>query len=205
MNWLTFVLLMPAVLIVLGVLALVFEIKTSSGDARPLRKDIKERFYPLLERLGYRRRSTSLSTTFRRVVGDRVRIVQLNWDKYHQPSFAIAFGETPNSVIPSPLGDVTPEAVEPCHSEALGALQRKPRRSVWDAWFKLRKPLFEALTTMRLKYAPHEVVDQLLMTYPEIERWFEAREVGPHIRMLRNEVQPGVPANGPYPAGSARG
>jgi hypothetical protein len=199
MNWLTVILLIPAALIVLGVLALVFEIKTSSGDARPLRKDIKERFYPLLEGLGYRRRSTSLSTTFRRVVGDRVRIVQLNWDKYHRPSFAIVFGETPNSVIPSPLGDVTLEAVEPCHSEALGSLQRKPRSQfVGDAWFKLRKPLFEALTTMRLRYAPHEVVDQLLRTYPEIERWFEAREVGPHIRMLRNEARPGVPADGPH-------
>jgi hypothetical protein len=188
LTWLTLILLLPAAIIVLVTLTLVADMWTSRGDPGPLRETVKDRFYPVLEQLGYRRKSTALTSTFRRVVGNRVRIVELRWDKYQRPSFGVSFGETANTILSTPYGEVSPEAVETHHSEALGDLQRSDRHTASNAWFKLRKPIEQVLATRRLRYEPSEVVDQLISTYPEVERWFEARETGPHIRMTRVET-----------------
>jgi hypothetical protein len=194
MNWLTFLLLIPALVVVFGVLAIVLELRAPDGDAKGFRNVVKQRFFPYLESKGFERKSDSMCTTFRRVSAERIHIIQLRWDKYGKPCFSISFGETPNMTVHTADGIVPPDSVEPCHSEALGYLNRKKAAGSFgmDTWFQLRRPLFNRLRTGKREYTADEVVDQLLEYFPEVEKWFETKQAGPHISMSRSTAQPGI-------------
>jgi hypothetical protein len=184
MIWTTVLLLTPAALIVLAILEFIVDYKTSEGDSKLLRNGIKRRFYPLLNQLGFKKGKTnSIEVTFRRFFEDRVHIVQLCWDKYHNPSFSVLFGECPNAVISLPIGDFQPEFLEPYHSKALGFLLRSHRQSISNCGFRLQKPYIEMITSRRIRYETNEVVDQLIKYYPQVEHWFETKEVGPNINV----------------------
>jgi hypothetical protein len=106
----------------------------------------------------------------------------------------ISFGETPNITLYTPEGTVPPDSVEPCHSEALGYLNRKKGAGSFDmdTWFQLRRPLFNRVRAGKREYTADEVVDQLLEYFPEVEKWFETKQVGSHISMSRSTAQPGI-------------
>ncbi len=193
MNWLTFLLLIPAALVVLGMLAIALELRAPIGDTKSLRNVVKRRFFPYLKSKGFEHTSNSMCTTFRRASAERIRIIQLRWDKYDKPCFSISFGETPNIPLHTPDGTVSPDSVEPCHSEALGYLNRKKGAGFgMDAWFQLQRPLHNRIRTRKREYTSDEVVDQLIEYFPEVEKWFETKQAGPHISMSRSVAQPSI-------------
>lgn len=134
----------------------------------PLRDAVKRRFYPFAEARGFSRikSSNSLFTTFRKSDGAAVYEFEIQWDKYHRPYFVINFS--------LPEGAGTPARTK------RGRLQRK-RGGPMSCWFNIRRPWLEALRTGRLKYAPDEVVDQLISYFPEIEIFWSTGTEGPHV------------------------
>ena len=132
-----------------------------------LRQVVKERFYPFAERQGFTRvKSTNpLFTVFRRQ-RQTVHVFDLQWDKYHHPRFVINFGEAPVEG-----GEAPPMT---------GRLQRRRGGSL-GCWFQLRKPSWEAVSTLTLRYSPAEVVEQAIVAFPELEEWWATRAEGPHI------------------------
>ena len=134
----------------------------------PLRETVKRRFYPFAETRGFARikSSNALFTTFRKCDGDTVYEFEIQWDKYHRPSFVLNFS------LPEGSGVVA--------RTKHGRLQRK-RGGPMSCWFNLRRPWLEVIRTGRLRYKPDEVVDQLITCFPEIEAWWSNGIEGPHV------------------------
>jgi hypothetical protein len=134
----------------------------------PLREAVKQRFYPFAESRGFARiKSTnSLFTEFRKDTGEATYVFEIQWDKYHRPYFVLNFSQAEATLV----GSRTKQ----------GRLQRKRGGSL-SCWFNLRKPLREVIKTGRLKYAPEEVVEQVISCFPEMEAWWASGAEGPHV------------------------
>ena len=144
-----------------------------------LREAVKARFYPFVESRGFvRGKATSLLTVFRRREGQSVQVFDIQWEKYGTPRFVINFGEVPLHNL-----RVEERELETYHCETLGRLKRKTGPYL-RSWFQLDKPWLEAMVSLRRRYQPEEVVDQLVALFPEVESWWSNKVEGPHVEFL---------------------
>jgi hypothetical protein len=121
-------------------------------------------------------------TTFRRRTEGRVQIFDVQWDKYGRPRFRINFGtcgadglrvDGQRYPADETLASWCPDA---------GTLQ--PRRGTGaGSWFRQDAPFLHRLFGRPALRDPQQVVDQLLMLFPELERYWDGSEVGPHLRV----------------------
>jgi hypothetical protein len=147
--------------------------------SQDLRQAVKTRFYPFVESRGFvRGKATSLFTVFRRRDGETLRIFDIQWDKYGGPRCVINFGEVPLRSL-----RVDERELETHNCETLGRLKRK-KGPYLGSWFQLKMPWLEAIASMRMRYEPEEVVDQLLALFPEVEAWWSDKTEGPHLDFL---------------------
>lgn len=153
--------------------------------SQALRQLVKQRFLPWAESRGFTpcRSAHPLFMVFRRMLGDRVQVFNLQWDKYGAPRFVVNFGEGPRDGVVLWGRHVPGEALEPQDCRDSGRLQRRRGHGL-RGWFQLDKPIFEALWTMERRYSAAAVVDQLIATFPEVERWWDDRTPGPHLSLL---------------------
>jgi hypothetical protein len=142
--------------------------------AHPLREAVKRRFYPYAESRGFVRARSSHPhfADFRRDRGGKAEVFDVQWDKYGRPAFVVNFGV----VEAARTGETAPRW------KNLYRLVRDA--AARDRWFDLRKPWGEALRSLRLRYRPDAVVDQLIARFPEAEAWWTRGAVGPHVRHL---------------------
>ena len=144
--------------------------------SQDLRRAVKARFYPFVESRGFLRgKTTSLFTVFRRRDGDKLRVFNIQWDKYGAPRFVINFGELPLRNL-----SVTEQEIEIHHCETIGRLKRTKGPYLWN-WFQLKKPLLEAISSWQRRYEPEEVVNQVMAVFPEVEAWWSDKIEGRHL------------------------
>ena len=154
--------------------------------ATALRDAVAEGFYPFVERRGFVRGASRhpLFTVFRRTGREAVHVFEIQWDKWGEPRFVINFGEAPIGGLDVNGEHVSANDVQPYHCAALGSLKRR-RGPTERCWFQLKRPWLDALASMRRTYYPHEVVDQLIDRFAEIETWWAEKAEGPHIDFVR--------------------
>ena len=156
---------------------------------KQLRDAVKERFFPYAESRRFVREKSAHPhfTTFRRIDGHKVRVFNVQWDKYGHPRFVLNFGEGPLSGVILWGKHKAGQELEPQDCPESGRLQRRKGGSL-RCWFQLNKPLLDVIRTMEWRYPPEAVVNELLSAFPELEAWWEHRTVGPHIDLSSSDL-----------------
>ena len=142
-----------------------------ASKAKPLREEVKRRFYKLVEQRGFVREKAQSPyfTTFRRVSDNKTDLIDILWDKNWRPYFVVNFGQ----------GEAAQKDIQ-----ISGRLQR--RRGAWLRWwFNSKRPWLQKLSTGKWHYTLAEVVDELESAFEELETWWQTREEGPHINIFR--------------------
>ncbi|MRW89104.1 hypothetical protein GJ699_03810 [Duganella sp. FT80W] len=146
-----------------------------------LRASFKRLFYPFAESRGFVRIPSSdpFFTEFRKVDGDLIYTLDVQWDKYHRPYFVFNFNAVEG-------GSVKPRTQS-------GRLQRT-RGAGLNSWFHLKRPWLEVIRTLRIHYEPDEVVEYAIACFPEIEAWWANGEEGKHIvQPVAMDLRPSLP------------
>ena len=138
-----------------------------ASKAKPLNDELKKRFFPLVKSRGFEKlKSTDPHfAEFRRTAIRGYDIFEVQWDKYWRPYFVLNFGK---------------QGAEDSRWNHSGRLQRK-RGGSMSCWFSLKPPLLYRLTKHKWRYAPQEVVDELIDAFEELEQWWQNGTVGPHM------------------------
>lgn len=159
------------------------------SHTKELRQVVKDRFFPYLEARGFSRlKSTNnLIQRFQRIVGDRVQILHIQWDKYGDPRFILRFGEGAAGGVRLWGKHIPGESLAPQDCRENGSLGRSKGVSM-GSWFQLKKPLLDAFRTMSRSYSPEVVADQLLDAFPEVEQWWQDRSEGSRIRLAPTDI-----------------
>ena len=154
--------------------------------ATPLRDAIKATFYPFAVERGFvRGKASSLFVPFRRTIGNKVQVFEIQWDKSHRPRFVVNFGEASSDGCEYFGNNIGAEFLEPQHCPVKGRLQRW-RGGSMRTWFQISKPWGETLYTLKWSYTPEEVVAQLIASFAELETWWETKHEGPHVYFWRS-------------------
>lgn len=156
------------------------------GRTTELRRELKQRFFPQLERMGFSVDNSSApnTTRFRRTVGASVQILEVQWEKYGKPRFVINFGTCPAEGL-RVRGETFPaDKVMAGWLEESGRLQARRGHST-AKWFSQDVPWWRRLFAFRDLTPPARVVDDLLAAFPEVEAYWERGVVGPHVMMSR--------------------
>jgi hypothetical protein len=150
------------------------------GVTTELRREIKQRVFPLLEAKGFAcdQRAAPRSVTFRRTTADAIHLLDIQWEKYGKRRFVVNFGRCGRAGVVV-RGERVPAAdVFPSFAPVNGRLQ--PGKGGTAAWFRQDRSLVARLLGRPLRPAS-EVVSQLLELLPEVEAFWERGEVGPHL------------------------
>jgi hypothetical protein len=154
------------------------------GPTTELRRVLKARFFPyaaeraFVADLGRQ----PVSTTFRRRLGGRVQMFDLQWDKYGRPRFVLHFGTCPEDGLRVNGAVVPPDDTLPSWCPDAGSLQ--PRRGMSTrAHFRQDATMLQRLLGSPARRDPGEVVDELLAVFPELERYWADGHLGPHLRL----------------------
>ena len=146
-----------------------------------LREELSNRFIPYLRSIGFERPEHSVKADGRSAFpfGSLVRkhgtaqdIIEIQFDKYSKPKFIINFRRDP----PEFAKERRSKSGSHKWAEAEAfRLHPRPKSTGWftmRTFFGLRSPETSA----------KEVVDQLMNVFPEVESWFNDREMGQHLR-----------------------
>ena len=153
-----------------------------ASRASPLRAAIRDRFFPVAEAHGFVRRKAAhpLFTDFRREGEGKVQLFDIQWDKYHRPSFVLNFGEAPCGDLNVHGTLVLAEQVGPANCPFGGRLQRFKDGSL-SCWFRLRKPWREVVRFGGWNYRPEQVADEVIGAFKELEEWWTSKVEGLHV------------------------
>jgi hypothetical protein len=152
------------------------------GITTALRRELKERFYPVALGAGFEL-DTSLQpevTVFRRLSGSKLQVFDIQWDSHRKPRFIINFAEATNQAIDHTGQKLAFASTCTYHCRPCLRLQRE-RGGSFSCWFQLRKPLLEQLSSFRREYTPQQVVDQLLERWPQMDEWWSTKRLGQHV------------------------
>jgi hypothetical protein len=154
------------------------------GPTTELRRALKARFFSYAVDRGFvlDARHQPMSTMFRRPAGAAVQIVEVQWDKYGRPRFALNFGSCPAAGLR--IGDTLhrPDDVLPGWCVDCGRLQ-PGRGSGTRHWFRQDSTLLKRLFGAPPLRDPAVVVGEVMTLFVEIERYWTSGEAGPHLRL----------------------
>ena len=156
------------------------------GVTTPLRRELKQRFVPLLREKGFVQddRDAPHTIHFRRPAGDAVHLLEIQWDKYGGPTFVINFGSCSAGGLDTPHGHFPPEQVYAGWLRESGRLQ--PRRGHGTgSWFSQKKPWLQRIFAVQKLRPPDEVVRELLILFPQVEAFWASGAVGDNLMMMR--------------------
>ena len=151
------------------------------GPTTELRRVLEQRFSSRLIALGFRVDTAHqpMSTVFRRRVGDRVEMLDVTWDKYGRPRFRLTFGTCPAAGLAIGGRTFPPDEVLPGWCPDAGNLQRG-RGASWS--FRQDATWLQRLLGRSRLCPADAVADDASELVPELERYWENGEVGPHLR-----------------------
>jgi len=134
-----------------------------SSKSKPLRDEVKRRFYPFVQGRGFIRQKSQdpYFVIFVREANGRVDQFELQWDKSWRPYFVLNFGS-------------------PERGEQPGRLQRRRGGDQWN-WFSLRRPWAKKLISGKWSYSPGQVIDEVIAAFDELETWWSTGIAGPHV------------------------
>jgi hypothetical protein len=143
--------------------------------ANPLRAATKAKLYPFLASRGFRRTKSSHSgfVSFVRARSEKTDLLVMQWDKYGRERFVLNLCSLP--------GEHGLDSVSPFDAEWDARLQ--PRANS-PRWWQTRKPLFQAVRTLKTRWHPDEVVNQVIFAFHEAEAWWSNAVAGIHVRVL---------------------
>jgi hypothetical protein len=161
------------------------------GKTTVLRREIKTRFFPYAAARGFRvdLRLQPTSVIFRRPAGVRMEMFELQWDKYGSARFTIHCGACSIEGLEINGRKTPAEEALPTWCNEVASLQ--PRGgSGTRSWFRQDSTLVDRLIGRPALRNPSEVVDELLALFPEIEQYWAAAKIGPHLRIWRRDPSP---------------
>ena len=134
-----------------------------SSNSKPLRDEVKRRFYPFVQGRGFIRQKSQdpYFVIFVREANGRVDQFELQWDKSWRPYFVLNFGS-------------------PERGEQSGRLQRRRGGDQWN-WFSLRRTWAKKLISGKWSYSPGQVIDEVIAAFDELETWWSTGIAGPHV------------------------
>ncbi len=156
------------------------------GVTTALRRELKQRFFPLLREKGFIQddRNAPQTVHFRRTAGDAVHLLELQWDKYGGPTFVINFGTCPAEGLNTPSGRFPVEQVYTGWLRESGRLQPKGGRGT-SSWFSQKKPWLQRIFAEQEFRPPDEVVRELLALFPQVEAYWATGAIGDNLLMMR--------------------
>ena len=156
------------------------------GDRAHLIKTLEDRFVPLVIEHGFRRfplagrdqASKEMHVAFplgymKRADGANLQLLEIQFEKRGRAEFVINIGVAQPDGVTLPWGHFLQNEVG---VSGLAEAYRLYSRPSWMKWFSLAW-----FPTDRDARAA-KLVSRLISLYPEIEGWFAARSVGPHLR-----------------------
>ena len=156
------------------------------GTSTDLRRELKRVFFPLLRERGFVQDDTNApnDTSFRRQLGDVVHILEVQWEKYGDPTFVINFGTCPATGLDTPRGHFPADSVYAGWLPENGRLQPRRGHSVRN-WFSQRKPWLTRIFAREKLRSAQEVVGELLGIFPEVETYWASGTIGKHLMIYR--------------------
>jgi hypothetical protein len=148
------------------------------GPTTALRRALKARFFAHLSAEGFAvdtRQQPGL-TTCRRARDGRVEILDLQWDTYGRPRFAVHFGTCPAEGLEIRGERFAAGDVLASWCPDRGTL--RPRRGGW-----FRQDRAWPARRWRSPREPADVVDELLDRLPELEAYWRDGSLGPSLRL----------------------
>ena len=155
------------------------------GTTTELRRELKKRFLPYVQRSGFvlDERDAPTIWRFRRNAGTEVHIFEVQWEKYGTPRFVINFGRCPIEGPTINGRHYTAEAVSVGWLEVTGRLQ-PVRGASARHWFRQDKRFLTKLWSSEKLVPAEEVVSQLLQLFQEVEAYWDSGVLGPHVRIF---------------------
>lgn len=156
------------------------------GHSTSLRSLLKTRFHPFAEARGFAvdARDQQRSTTFRRHSVDHVHTFDIQWAKDGSSRFVVNCGDDSLAGISEEKRACLIAEAAPHTAARMGRLYPGVTEGT-EGWFRLDVPFPKKLFLLRSHYRPEIVVDSLLGMFSELETWWSAGRVGPHMHILR--------------------
>lgn len=133
---------------------------------------MKAEIFPLLEARGFQRlKHSGTWYGFTRLQSDQLQIIEIQWDKYHRPRFAVNFSQTPVVMHNGETGfrnrftgEWLPLAEVSCGQDHYNRLSVGRLRRQWFG--------YSWLASLRPSGGPHSAVDRCIAVLPLIDGWF---------------------------------
>jgi hypothetical protein len=158
------------------------------GATTELRRALKRDYFPHLAERGFTidERAAPHFMDFRRIRGERLHFINLQWEKYGRPRFKFSFGMASCMGTVSHGEAVSPEDVDPGSAPSYCCLYPTGDGSRTAHWFRQDQPLLKALFTGRRLRPVEDVVGDLLRLDPQVEQFFETGRLGRNCRQTVN-------------------
>jgi hypothetical protein len=153
------------------------------GPTTELRRAVEAVLLPLTAAAGFHadRRGMPRILAFRRAAGERVQILEIQWDGYGRPRFVVNFGTCLAEGLNIDGRRFPPEEVAAGWLADGGRLQ--PRRGAGSgAWFRQDAGRLWRLLGQEAPRPAASVAAELVALLPEVLRHFEGEPPGPHMR-----------------------
>jgi hypothetical protein len=147
-----------------------------------LRQEAKSQFFPLMQQRGFvlDERDAPNFLRFRRITPTEAHIVEIQWEKYGRPRFAINFGRCSKDGVVIRGERFPVEKISANWLLGSGRLQPGRKKTV-GGWFRQDKPLVTRLFSSEKQVPASKVIAQLISLYPEVEEYWERGTVGQHL------------------------
>ena len=136
------------------------------GKTSELRAEIKRTFVPFAVQRGFVLDQNNAPTflEFRREAQGTSQYFDIQWEKYGLPRFVVNFGTKERGRLQPRTGALT------------------------SSWFRQDRPFLQRIFSANKLYPASQIVSELVKLFPELEEYWVSGKVGPHLRILSNEV-----------------
>lgn len=155
-----------------------------------IRHAIREEFEPWMVRKGFQmtRKQGSTSVIFRKTCSDKIRLCDIQWDKYGKSRFVMNFGCCSIKGIVTWEGRmIMPEDMYPSWSPVWGRLT-DGFLIAGLGWFRLDPPWYKWPWIKACHQSPAVLIARLKERFIEVEEFWETGKNGPHIRIYKNPL-----------------
>jgi hypothetical protein len=154
------------------------------GNTTELRRAIKSRFVPFLTEQGFAidQSHAPAFVDFRRFRNGQVHCIEIQWEKYGSPRFALNVGAASDSG--TKWGEMKTAAANMGPAQCPECIRLYPNKVGGSTrrWFRQDNTLLKTLLTMQRRKPASEVVDQLIAFYPEVDAYLNDGIIGPHCQ-----------------------
>jgi hypothetical protein len=157
-------------------------------SSTPLRRALQSTLVPFLRerKFRYDRRNGPQVLDFRRVQDRQLQFLEIQWEPHDRPRFKLSFGCTSAAGVICHGEYVAATEIGPGQAGAYVCLYPRGDGSSTRHWFRQDRPLLSALLHRQRMAPPQEVVQDVIRLYPEVESYFDQRELGLHCHLHLN-------------------